>query len=107
MLETFITHPAAVPSIDDRQRQLFIDHLEWLRTHRTTQKAQVDSRYSYPEQHSFYGYCKLKGYETVQIYPMMLLNGIADAMAFMPAMDTLYVPSVETLQKIISMLSNE
>lgn len=105
MLESFQTMGEIVPSIDDRRRQLFIDHLEFMRKHPTTQEVTVDSRYSFPEKHSFYGYCRLKGYEAVQIYPIMLLNGLSDVTSFTPKMGTLIVPTTELVQKILSSLT--
>ncbi len=107
MLDNFVTLRDVVPSIDDSRRQLFIDHLEFIRNHPSTAYLPVDLRYAYPEQHSFYGYCRLKGYEDIQYYPMMLLNGLSDAMAFTKDTDMLYVPSVDLLQKIIASASVE
>lgn len=107
MLDKFVTLRDNVPSIDSARRQLFIDHLEFIRNHPSTTLAPVDVRYAYPEQHSFYGYCRLKGYEDVQYYPMMLLNGLSDAMSFSKDTETIYVPSVELLQKIIASASVE
>ena len=102
MLDKFVTLNDNVPPIDTARRQLFIDHLEFIRNHPSTMLRPVDVRYAYPEQHSFYGYCRLMGYENIQYYPMMLLNGISDAMAFSKDTEMLYVPSVDLLQKIIA-----
>lgn len=107
MLDNFVTLRDNIPPIDSARRQLFIDHLEFIRNHPSTQLKPVDVRYAYPEQHSFYAYCRLVGYEDVQYYPMMLLNGLSDAMAFTKDTQALYVPSVDLLQKIISSASVE
>jgi hypothetical protein len=107
MLDNFVTLRDNIPSIDSPSRQLFIDHLEFIRNHPSTQLSPVDLRYAYPEQHSFYGYCRLMGYEDIQYYPMMLLNGLSDGMAFTKDTDMLYIPSVDLLQKIIASASVE
>lgn len=105
MLDSFHSHGDVVPSIDDKRRQLFIDHLEFMRNHPSTQVVSIDMRHSFPEQHSFYGYCLAKGYERKQIYPIMLLNGLSDVTAFTPAMGSLVVPSTELIQNILASMS--
>ncbi len=102
MLDSFHSFGDIVPSIDDKRRQLFIDHLEFMRKHPTTQVVTIDSRYSFPEKHSFYGYCQSMQYERTQIFPIMLLNGLSDVTGFTPRMGTLTVPSAELVQKILA-----
>ncbi|ANZ48885.1 hypothetical protein HOV30_gp035 [Erwinia phage Derbicus] len=101
MLDNFVTYEAAIPALSTIERQLIIDHLDYLRNHPSTKARAVDPRYSYPEMHSFYAYCSLVDIPSELIFPTMLLNNIRNPMEFTPDMETLLIPDIGVVASIL------
>lgn len=107
MLDNFITLEEFIPAPYTTTWKVMHDYTDYLRKHPKTKIENVDPRYSWPEVHNFYAYCKLKGYADITIYPMMLLNGLEDPMNFTPEITQLIVPDVGTVSEIISTIGND
>lgn len=102
MLDSFVTYESAIPALSTIERQLIIDHLDYLRNHPDTKKSvAVDPRYSYPEMHSLYAYCKLAGIPSELVFPIMLLNNLRSPMEFTPDIQSLMIPDIGVVASIL------
>ncbi|AWN08957.1 hypothetical protein MLDJOKPK_00132 [Salmonella phage SPAsTU] len=102
MLDSFTTLAEVIPSPDSTKYKVLHDYADFLRKHPETTEEVVDPRYAWPETHSFYAYCRLKEYDDMIIFPMMLMNGIMTPLDFTPDIQTLLVPSVSVVSNILS-----
>lgn len=102
MLDSFATLAEVIPSPSSRTWKVFHDYTDFLRKHPKTKTEIVDPRYSWPEIHNFYAYCRLMKYDASIVFPMMLLNGLEDPMDFTPNITELIVPDVTVVNDILS-----
>lgn len=101
MLDKFVTYESAIPALSTIERQLIIDHLDYLRSHPLTKDTTVDPRYSYPEMHSLYAYCRLAGIASELVFPIMLLNNLRSPMEFTPDIQTLRIPDMGVVSSLL------
>ncbi|ANZ50225.1 hypothetical protein PHOBOS_35 [Erwinia phage vB_EamM_Phobos] len=101
MLDSFMTYESGIPALGTIERQIIIDHLDYLRGHPETQTVSVNPSYSYPEVHSLYAYCKLAGISSELIFPLMLLNDLRSPMDFTPEIKSLIIPSMAVVAEIM------
>lgn len=106
MLDKFVTYESAIPAIGSVERQLLIDHIDYMRNHPDTKKVAVNPQYSYPEIHSLYAYCALAGIPSELIFPIMLLNNIRSPMEFTPDIESLLTPDIATVYSILDSAYN-
>lgn len=107
MLEDFITLKEIIPAPYTSTWKVLHDYTDFLRKHPQTKVETVDPRFSYPEIHNFYAYCKLKGYAENIIYPLMLLNNLEDPMNFTPEITELIVPDAGVVASILSTIVDD
>lgn len=107
MLEQYVTiNESIIPHPDSKVRKTLHDFKSYMLKHKETQTVSVDPRYSYPETHNFYAYCSLMNYAPIQIYPIMILNGLENPMDFTPEIKSLIVPSATCVAEIIATITN-
>lgn len=102
MLDKFITLAAVIPSPSTRTWKVLHDYTDFLRKHPKTVVAVVEPKFSWPEVHNFYAYCRLMEYPDSIVFPMMLLNGLEDPMNFTTDVKELLVPDVSVVANILS-----
>lgn len=102
MLSGFYTLGKVLPAKDDPFRNSIADHYDWLREHPETTHHVVDEYHAGVSRYNLYRYMREVGFETVQIYPTMVINGLASHQDFSEKNTTLLIPSVSAIEDIRS-----
>ncbi len=102
MLSDLTTYRTPKYLYTEAGRSLMIQHIQYLRNHKDTEVKQIlpsDARRFY---YCFDAFMISLGYDTNQIYPTMLINGLDSVEDFDESVTTLLIPSSSIVEEIIT-----